>query len=218
MKLFLPWLLLMVALLCPSIRTFAQSDTAVAKKAGTAVHRTPSLNQAYLDKVKSDSAFVELPDSIREKEHSPTKATLMSAALPGLGQFYNKKYWKIPIVYAGVGVLGYCIYFYANEYSTYKGAYIESVSGVTDGKHSALVKQYTADQLLTGREYYRRNLEISCIFAALWYGLNILDATVDAHLYTFNISDRLSMKVGPAMQMTGYTLHPAAGVKLSLHF
>ena len=218
MKRFSLCLLLLIVVSYMPVHTFAQSDKVVVKSDTGSIHPYTIYNKANKAAAQIDTTFVELPDSIREKEHSPTKATLMSAALPGLGQFYNKKYWKIPIVYAGVGVLGYCIYFYANEYSTYKGAYIESVSGVTNGKHSALVKQYTADQLLTGREYYRRNLEISCIFATLWYGLNILDATVDAHLYTFNISDRLSMKVGPAMQMTGYTLHPAAGVKLSLHF
>jgi len=167
---------------------------------------------------QADTTFVELPDSVREKEHSPTKATIMSALLPGLGQAYNKKYWKIPVVYAGFGVMGYFISFNGGEYSRFKHAYIESANGNKTGKYSDLVNRYTADELQSAREYYRRNLEISCLLTAVWYALNILDATVDAHLYTFNISDRLTMKVEPDLQIPGYTWKPAAGVKMSLHF
>ncbi len=168
--------------------------------------------------VKADSTFVELPDSVREKEHSPTKATLMSTFLPGLGQLYNKKYWKIPVVYAGFGVLGYLIYFNADLYATYKYAYIESSNGVKNGNYANYVNKYTGDELLSAREYYRRNLEISCIFTVLWYGLNILDATVDAHLYTFNISERLAVKVEPVIQPARIISQPTAGLRVSLHF
>ena len=190
MKLFLFSFLLLLVFLYPSNRIFAQSDT----------------------------TFVELPDSIREKEHSPTKATLMSTFLPGLGQLYNKKYWKIPIIYAGFGVMGYFIISNANEFATYKYAYIESSHGTKNGNYSNLVNRYSTAELLSAREYYNRNLEISCLLTAVWYALNILDATVDAHLYTFNISDKLTMKVEPAMQLTGFNYQPAAGVKLSFHF
>ena len=162
--------------------------------------------------------FVELPDSTREKQHSPTKATIMSAVLPGLGQAYNKKYWKIPIIYTGFGVMGYFIYTNANEYINYKCAYIESVYGNKNGNYSELVNKYTQDELLSAREYYRRNLEVSCLLTAVWYIMNILDATVDAHLYTFNISDRLSMKVEPLVQPGGYAHQPSAGFKLKFRF
>ena len=191
MKLFFSFSFLLIVFFCPSINSFAQS---------------------------ADTTSVELPDSIREKEHSPTKATIMSACLPGLGQLYNKKYWKIPIVYAGIGVLGYFIYFNADQYATYKYAYIESSHGTTNGNYASLVNHYTKDELLSASDYYRRNLEISCLLTAVWYAMNILDATVDAHLYTFNISDKLTMKVEPAMQLTGFNYQPAAGIKLSLHF
>ena len=190
MKPFLVSLLFLLVFLYPSVRIHAQTDT----------------------------TFVELPDSVREKEHSPTRATLMSTFLPGLGQLYNKKYWKIPVIYAGFAIMGYFIIFNANEYATFKYAYIESSNGTTNGNYSNLVNKYTPAELLSSREYYRRNLEISCLITLVWYGLNILDATVDAHLYTFNISDKLTMKVEPDMQLTGFNYKPAAGVKLSLHF
>jgi hypothetical protein len=167
---------------------------------------------------QSDTTFIELPDSIREKEHSPTKATLMSVCLPGLGQAYNKKYWKIPVIYAGFGAMTYFIYTNADQYLNYKCAYIESVQGTTDGNYSSLVQKYTTDELLSTREYYRRNLEISILLTVVWYALNILDAAVDAHLYTFNISDNLTMKVEPAMLPSGYGYKPAGGFRLCLHF
>jgi hypothetical protein len=162
--------------------------------------------------------FVELPDSSRQKEHSPTKATLMSVCLPGLGQVYNKKYWKVPVIYAGLGIMGYFIYSNANEYINYKCAYIESSRGNLDGNYSYLTVRYTKDELLSYREYYRRNLEITILITAVWYALNILDATVDAHLYTFNISDNLTMRVEPALLPTGTWYKPAGGVKLCLRF
>jgi len=167
---------------------------------------------------QTDTTFVELPDSIREKEHSPTKATIMSACLPGLGQVYNRKYWKVPVIYAGFGVMTYFIYTNADEYINYKCAYIESSQGTMNGSYAYLVQKYSASELLSAREYYRRNLEISILLTAVWYALNILDATVDAHLFTFNISSNLTMKVEPALMPSGYSYKPAGGLRLSLHF
>jgi hypothetical protein len=167
---------------------------------------------------QTDTTYIELPDSILAKEHSPTKATIMSACLPGLGQAYNKKYWKIPIVYAGFGIMTYFIYTNADEYINYKCAYIESSQGTMNGSYSDLVQRYSAEDLLSTREYYRRNLEISILLTVVWYALNILDATVDAHLYTFNITENLTMKVEPALLPSGIGYKPAGGMKICLKF
>jgi len=167
---------------------------------------------------QSDTTFVELPDSIREKEHSPTKATIMSACLPGLGQGYNKKFWKIPVIYAGFGLMSYFIYTNTDEYLNFKCAYIEKSNGDSSGNYSALVNRYSKDDLLSAREYYRRNLEISILITVLWYAVNILDAAVDAHLYTFNITDNLTMKVEPSMLPTGISYKPAVGLRISVKF
>jgi hypothetical protein len=159
-----------------------------------------------------------MPDSIAEKQHSPGKAALLSAVIPGLGQAYNKKYWKIPIVYAGFGVLTYFVVRNANFYIDYQCAYIEKVNGNTNGNYSSLVNRYTEDQLLSGREYYRRNLDISVLLSALWYSLTILDAAVDAHLMTFDVSEDLSMRVAPAAIPLPDTPAPGAGLKVTLKF
>lgn len=144
-----------------------------------------------------------LPDSLLEKQHSPTRATIYSAVLPGLGQIYNRKYWKVPVIYAGIGVLTYFIVTNTENYMDYRCAYIEKVNGATNGNYSDLVNKYSQENLLSAAEYYRRNLEISILLSALWYIMNILDATVDAHLYTYNISKDLSLRAGPALLQDG---------------
>jgi len=143
----------------------------------------------------------------------------MSACLPGLGQIYNKKYWKVPIIYAGIGVFTYLIVFNTDHYLTYKSAYIESVNNDSTGNYSEIVKKYTLDNIASAREYYRRNLEITIIFTALWYILNILDATVDAHLFSYDINKDLSLRVEPAL-IPSYTRtrNFSSGVRLCLKF
>ncbi len=159
-----------------------------------------------------------VPDSVMEKQHSPTKATIMSALLPGLGQVYNKKYWKVPVVYAGFGVLGYFIITNASEYTKYRGAYIESANHDSTGKYQELIKKYTLENLLSAREYYRRNLEVTVLLSAVWYILNILDATVDAHLFTYNISNDLTLRVEPVITPIFINRNVTSGIKLSLKF
>jgi TM2 domain-containing membrane protein YozV len=157
-------------------------------------------------------------DTITVKRHSPGKAALFSAVVPGLGQIYNHKYWKIPIVYVGYGVMTYFIITNTNNYITYQCAYIEKVNGNTQGNYANLVNRYTEDQLLSAREYYRRNLEISILITAVWYSLTILDAAVDAHLKTFDISKDLSMRIAPAAIPLPDTPRPGAGLRLTLKF
>ncbi len=130
--------------------------------------------------------------------HSPVKASLLSTALPGAGQFYNKKYWKIPVIYGAFAGLGYLVRFNHDRFSTYREAYIlrtdgdaNTVDGFTD--------RYSDSDLQALRDFYRRNRDLSLIFAGLVYVLNIVDASVDAHLYYFDVSDDLSMRVDPAI-------------------
>jgi len=95
---------------------------------------------------------------------------------------------------------------------------VEKTNGNTTGKHADLVNRYTEDQLLSAREYYRRNLEMSVLVTAVWYSVNILDALVDAHLQTFDISEDLSLQVKPAAIPTPDQWKPATGISLTLKF
>lgn len=163
-------------------------------------------------------------DSIAmQKKHEPQKATLYSAVLPGLGQAYNKKYWKIPVVYAGIGTIAYFIDMNSDGYRDYRLAY-DYKSGInTDVSDEviSIANRYSNENLITIRDYYRRNVELSWIIMALWYGLNIIDATVDAHFFEYDISDDLSLNVEPTIQNgygSGYGYGKSCGVSLKLKF
>lgn len=147
------------------------------------------------DVAKKDSLNA-LPDSLRP--HSVKKATLLSAALPGAGQWYNKKYWKIPIIYGGLGA---CTYLAIDNHRQYK-KYLEAFFDRTDGDSTTVdpyVGIYTDPaQLIELQDTYRRWRDLSIIIGVAVYALNILDAHVDAHLYYFNVSKNLSLRLEPA--------------------
>ena len=122
---------------------------------------------------------------------SPARAAFYSAVLPGLGQAYNKKYWKIPIVYAGLGI---GIYFYIDnnkEYNRYRDAYKRRLAGFEDDEFYGTV---TTDGLEEAQKQFGRNREISLLVTLAIYALNIIDANVDAHLLQYNVDDNLSLK------------------------
>lgn len=129
--------------------------------------------------------------------HSPARAARLSAILPGLGQAYNRKYWKIPLVYAALGTSGYYIHQNNKKYQEYREAYIAR----TDNDTTTVTKiRYSTENIKQRRELYRRNLELSILITAGIYLLNIVDATVDAHLFYFDVSDNLSLKLEPEVR------------------
>jgi hypothetical protein len=121
---------------------------------------------------------------------TPAKAAFYSAVLPGLGQAYNKKYWKIPLVY---GAIGASIYFFSDsskKYHQYRDAYKRRLEGYTDDKFSYLDNS----RLIVGQKFYQRNRDLSALFILGFYVLNIVDANVDAALIQFNVNENLSVK------------------------
>lgn len=156
---------------------------------------------------------LELNDTL--KKHSPRTATLMSLALPGLGQIYNKKYWKLPIVYAGVGTSVYFVIWNRKNYRFYRQAYLDKIDG--DPTTIDPFPTYTGTQIYDFVEYYHKFMEISYIAAAGFYILNIIDANVDAHLFYFNVSDDLSLRIAPSINMVqGGRSVPAIAFTLKL--
>ena len=137
--------------------------------------------------------------AIKEKKHSPSLAGGLSAALPGLGQAYNKKYWKIPIVYAGLAGGGYCVYYFYTEYALYRDEYRNRINKNED-KLNPKFKDYNTDNINRYKIAYQRDMQLSIMALALWYFINILDAVVDAHLMSFDVSDNLSMRLAPDIQ------------------
>jgi hypothetical protein len=131
------------------------------------------------------------------KKHSAKRATIYSAILPGSGQAYNKKYWKIPLVYAGIGTISYFIVSNHKHYVEAREAYDYVSNEYEYPIDNELVDKYDEADLLEIRDYYRRNVELSWIVMGLWYILNIIDANVDAHFFDYDISDNLSMRIQP---------------------
>lgn len=131
------------------------------------------------------------------------KAALYSAILPGAGQIYNKKYWKPPIIYAGLIAIGYSIDFNNRNYQTFKLAYLYRVDGDST-TIDPFEKIYTdPNALLVRKDYYRRTRDLMWIIASGVYILNIIDAYVDAQLSDFDISDKLTLNAQPGIQFAG---------------
>lgn len=143
---------------------------------------------------------------------TPAKAAFYSAVLPGLGQAYNKKYWKIPLVY---GAIGTSLYFYINsnsKYQDYRGAYKRRLEGFNDDKFNYL----DTNRLITAQKFYQRNRDLSALFVAGFYALNIIDANVDAALIQFNVNENLSFQ--PTVYPDAVTFKANVGLTLSYNF
>lgn len=129
---------------------------------------------------------------------SANKASILSAIIPGSGQIYNKKYWKVPIIYASLATSIYFIKENQNKLNNYQNAYIQRSNGVTDEYFNI----YNNSQLITIIDYYQRNRDFSYIITSAIYLLNIIDASVDAHLFDFDISENLSFNASPKILKT----------------
>lgn len=168
------------------------------------------------------SPVIVLPvaDSAVPGLHSAHKATIYSMILPGLGQAYNRKYWKIPVIYVGFGLLAYNIRINNLEVRKFTEAYRYVVNKDSVPINNEYVTRYpNSADLLRGRDFYRRKLELNIIFSAVWYILNIIDATVDAHFFDYDISDDLSLRVDPVFIMPfGLPDRYASGFRLSMRF
>jgi hypothetical protein len=140
--------------------------------------------------------------------------------LPGLGQAYNHKYWKIPIVYAGFGTMYYFLKFNTENFRQFRDAYAYKIDPNPDTNEvpNILVYKYATSQLKEGREYYLRNLEISYIVTGAWYILQALDAVVDAHFFDYDITNDLSLHLAPWTPPAVAGIKPSGGVTLTLRF
>jgi hypothetical protein len=159
---------------------------------------------------KKDSAIVVTEKKIVTRydsamaAHSPKKAALRSAILPGWGQIYNKKYWKLPIVYGALGVSGGIFIYNLNQYKDTRFAYRVKYNMRVNRTDSALfaqirndLKPLSEESLRFYRNQFRRDIDYSVLFFILLWGLNVVDAAVDAHLKSFDISPELSFRIKP---------------------
>lgn len=157
--------------------------------------------------------------SLNRKSFSPPrKAALRSAILPGWGQATNKKYWKIPLVYGALGTTGYLFNRNLQQYRDSRDAYRLAMDN--DPSNDILIKQpyYNVrsqpERIRNFRNAVRQNLDYCVLGFLVCWGLNVMDATVDAHLKTFDVSDNLSLRLKGGYNEIGQT----AGLGISLQF
>lgn len=168
-----------------SVNCFAQDSTVVPAKDSTILN----------NKTK---------DSAKKKIYNPRAATIRSAIFPGLGQIYNKKYWKLPIVYGALGISAGVFFYNLKNYKDTRFAYRVKYNMRVFGTDSTLfvqikdqLKPLSEESLRFYRNQFRRDIDYSAIVFLLLWGLNVVDATVDAHLKSFDISPDLSLQIKP---------------------
>lgn len=178
-------------LLSPALVNAQEKEPVVISTKDT----TPVIKKSVASSNRYDSAM---------KAHSPKKAALRSAILPGWGQVYNKKYWKVPIVYGALGVCGGVFFYNMGNYKDTRFAYRVKYNMRVNGTDSALfsqikpkLKPLDEESLRFYRNQFRRDIDYSALFFLLLWGLNVIDATVDAHLKSFDVSPELSLRIKP---------------------
>lgn len=172
-----------------------------------------SVNRTSINRAATDTARKPRPaktvlqtntDTIPKKkklfEPNPKKAGMYSSILPGLGQVYNRQYWKVPVVYAILGTAGYFIGYNYQQYSNYRQAYIYAIDGDPSTNAEEQYALYDASDLQRLQNSYKKDLDIIVLLTSVGYALQIMDAVVSAHLKNFDISRDISMEMKPVLQ------------------
>ena len=137
------------------------------------------------------------------KKFDPRIATRRSAMLPGWGQIYNKKYWKLPLVYGALGGTAYAFNFNLTQYKRVQFAYRLLINKDSlhykdvDADLQPFIKANASNDLKNYRNEFRKDIDYSVLIFIFFWGLNVVDATVDAHLKGFNVNDDLTLKINP---------------------
>lgn len=163
-----------------------------------------------VDSLISDTINIQLP-----KKHSPTKATLFSTFLPGLGQVYNKKYWKVPIVFAAIGTPLYFAISNNRDFKHFKEAYLFRIDD-DPNTIDEYVDRLSEAGLRANMDFHQRTRDLMYIFTGVFYVLNIVDAAVDAHLFNFPKNDKLSFNLQPTIKLTANNKY-SSGFKLVIY-
>jgi hypothetical protein len=186
------FILFFISFFCFTQVIKAQSDTLIIPASGNII---------------TGKTVVTKTDSTAK--YSPRKAIIRSAIIPGWGQIYNKKYWKLPLVYGALGTTTYLFFRNLKQYRAAKNAYILATDA--DETNDILIPQpyYSVkdqpERIRTFRNQVRQNVDYSVLFFLIFWGLNVADAAVDAHLKTFDVSEDISLHIKPGYSPMAHT-------------
>ena len=152
------------------------------------------------------------------QKHSPAKATIMSAVVPGLGQAYNKKYWKVPLAWAVIATPLYFGLDQQSKFQEFKDAYAARVDDDPNTVDSKYENVYSNENVLSLIDFHRSNRDLFFVLTAVGYALNVLDAAVDAHLFYFDVGDELGAHFRPSFQYSNRHQAFVPSLTLSLKF
>jgi Family of unknown function (DUF5683) len=178
------------------------------------------LSLFYVSQAQDKTADKEKRKKIKVLNSKPRKAAIMSAIVPGSGQIYNKQYWKAPIAWVGLGVTGFLYYQNKTFFTDFKDAYNNSINGSAQTKTSINgypLANKSSDQIAKERDSYRYYRDLDLLIGLGIYALNIVDASVGAHLKDFKINDDLSLKVKPLLY-ANINRQFTAGLTINLRF
>ncbi len=218
-------------ILCSLFTTFVLGQQV---KDSTNISGKKSKDTHEIDSVKTElnKEGIILQDSLIEKRKpinplAPSKAAFYSAILPGLGQIYNKRYWKVPIVYAALGT-GISIYLFNDDkYVRFRSAFKSRLAGFNDdefwnfrnpGGPTPATPDLPTTALQDGQERYQRDRDLSLLVTIIIYALNVVDANVDAHLKQFNVDEDLGLDVQPFLEVDPITNKPNYGMAFVINF
>jgi len=186
----------------------AQTDSVVSRES-----KTETIITDEYDTLISDSSF----HIFHSQKRSPRIAAISSAIIPGLGQIYNGKIYKVPLIYGGAAIIYYYYDYYNYHYHRFNKARHELADGVPISDPDLQNFDDPFLELQMNSAYKYRTYQL--LFLGLLYVANIVDAMVDAHMYEFDVSDDLSMKIGPSlMPLPTDTFVASAGLRINFRF
>ncbi len=213
-------LLLFFFVLLLSGSGFSQEKEENTKKEQPQPKEVDSLTQ---DMEGEGITFEEVSKKKEINPLAPSKAAFYSAILPGLGQIYNKRYWKAPIVWGAIGT-GIYVYSYNNtQYRSARNAYKRRLAGFTDDQYYDLNgdgsgPDVSDEALEEAQENSQSDRDLSLVITIALYALNIIDANVDSHLKQYNVDDNLAIDFNPYLDINPLTNKPNYGMAMVIKF
>lgn len=220
MKYSFSLILTLLAITSISFRSYSQTDDEAIVKDSLLINNQEE-EEIETEKRKRLISFIDGSSDL-DKNHSPSKAAIYSAAFPGLGQIYNKRYWKLPIIYGVTGFLIFQTIQTHREYVSYRDAlFLIDISQLTDSNFELSTSNnplfaFSRAAVESRKDTFRATRDRLIVWASLFYIINIVDAVVDAHLVNFDTSKKRLVNISPELLPAGQALVP--GINLQLNF